>query len=252
MLASLIVLGVDVGDDARAIPPGVFASTAERLLDRLRRYQFQATWGFRSLDMPLVRQVQGSMLGQEIALELTTADAPRSIDCFSLAARLRECRRDAESAGMILDSLVYERPDRASMAAIAQAGFRTLRSSGRPARRLIHPVNPQRLRHGLWNLPVSFRWPHPHRITQQWASRQVAFSLRRTARLGAVLHLVFDLPELCRQQAAALAGIDRLLETAAQIRGLGLLRSARLVDVHRLAQADTTSRPTQSILRYTG
>jgi hypothetical protein len=219
------------------------------LLDRMERGQFSATWGLNDLSSAPVSILVRSLVPQEVALDATVQTPKDARDAFAFAAFVRQQQMLAEARGVKLRSLVLDPRGCVPYQALARLGFCTVRPGWGQAGCLVQAVQPQSLRYGLWGLPVSIRWPHPHRIIQKLIERQMAFSSRRDWASGTALHLVFDLASMTAVPEWTARNIGQLFDLMARLRDQRQFQIARLADVAQLLKHNTAPHPAQSVLR---
>jgi hypothetical protein len=249
-LSNVFVVGVEWGAQNHAVPKTTTDRLAEGLLVRFERGQIRATWAVSDFRSRSTERIRNAAVAQEIALDATVHTPRDAQHAPAFSAWLKDHCHRAEQEGIGIRSLVLDDRGRAPYQMIAQRGFRTLRTCHGPMGRVAEPVQPQSLRFGLWGLPVSLRWPHPGRRWPSFWRHPMAYCVRHTVLVDAVLHVVFDLSAMAAVPAdSALGQVDRLLNAVVALGEGRQLTSARLVDIDRLVRRETTAQPTRSILR---
>jgi hypothetical protein len=248
-LSNVLVISVEWGRSQGAARRSVSDGLAERMLEQLQRREFKATWALSDLRHAATRRLADAGPDHEIALEATIQTPRHSQHVPAFVTWLRDRRQRAAQAGIDIRSLVLDPLGCHPYQRFAQIGLSMLRIGGSDTRPAAGPVQPRPVRFGLYELPISVRWPT---VGRHWASfwrNPMAQGVNLPALREAVAHILFDLSAMAADPDESLRQVDRFLDAAASQRdGHGLI-SARMSDIPRLVRQAVAARPAHSILR---
>ena len=241
-----LAVGVDLGPADRSKNQWQLAA---QLLRQFDRYRVPATWTVRDFDVATVDLIRSSQrVHHEIGLEWDGLGVNDVAEVFQFNAVLRDRIAQAADLNIAVQALAVDPNQRVSYCALAKAGVRTVRPARAQVARQVRPIETQRMRFGIWGVPVSCFWPHPSRLWQRIIQRQIGFQARTSAQDGHLLHVVFDVPRMA--EIGDLNGVERFLSVVAELQQRHMsFEACRLADVEKMARLQTVARPTRSILR---
>jgi len=235
----LFVLSVDV----RAPAGKTAESQASKLLVALERLHIPATWCLPNPgEGALPEQICRQSLHHEIALLGEAAWVGKTAGRTHFARELSQRVVAAQQRGLKIRSLALldaELTDDLDL--LVKHRISLLRSPSTTT------VQPQSLRFGVWQAPVTFSLPTRTSWTFGGCEWTVGRALTRAARSGDLVHVVADLKGLANQ--VQFTTLERILGVVSRRQQKGLLTALTLQGLAQSLAPKRTTPVSQSVLR---
>lgn len=216
-----------------------------RLLELLHAYQLPATFAVADpLHSAATELVTSSDLGHELAVLGDASWIGRGAGRERFGRELDRRFHSAQAAGLTVTSLVLRNVELAENLDLLQPHpITAVRSAAASAM-----AQPQLLRSGVWQMPVTYALPakarwfyRPARVARRW--------LDRAARSGSIMHLSIDAGRLVETQPCRLRDVESVLSHAARLCESGKLEVQTLAGLSRQLARPADTVALHSILR---
>jgi hypothetical protein len=221
-----------------------------RLIQMLGKYNFPATWAVADPAVSAATERLMAAKVHEIAIlgdrSWVGREAGRSRFAREIARRVTRGR----AAGMEISTLVVREADPAEhLDIVVKQGLNVVRTATHDARSR-GVKQPQPLRFGLWEMPVSLQLPGASRWAPGGGSLWIAKRrIGQSAQAPAVFHLVVDSLAMAAKGSAAQGVLDKVLRHAAHFQSRNLLTVATLAATAAQLSGERRATSARSILR---
>lgn len=217
-----------------------------RLLNLLDRHQVPATFAVADPVHSAATEAILSSSRHEVAILGDATWVGRGAGRERFGRELERRFQSALASGLDVSSLVLRQVELGeNFDLLMKQPISAIRSAGLQ-RGLLN--QPQLLRFGMWQMPVTLSWPQ----TSRWFHRPLSVArklLRQATRRGEVMHVAFDAGQFIESDQPKLGDIERLIAAVAALRDAHHIDVATLQTLGRTLDRPHDTTPLRSILR---